>query len=441
MVVYDRVSSLAVRRLLAPAGALKQGWKGGEQQMRSIVHKSILQLPENYPQPWDYKNKGYQYTDAPFDCTQDRFTQNSRLIVVEGNVASGKSSLARQLADQLGFYHMPEFKMDDVLIDRYGNDLRKFYHLFPKRFRIPDMQMFYKNPMDELSAAMQERIFRCRFDQYLNALAHIMNTGQGVVLERAPHSDFVFANAMRAKNYIGHEFFKYYYFVRKNALPKLNFWPHLVIYLDVPVAKCMENIRKRGKVEEIACLDEEYLGTIEESYKDSLREYRKHSKILAFDWSTPGDVDSVVEDIEATDLDFFEWHSGDVFEEWHAPVDEITWNGWRQYVTSKSNAHFYAFDGIETHDVGELYINPRDAGHFLQVMRQEVLKSPYAYGYNLKKGDEMAGMDNWRTFHVLPEKWYEYWWKELWYDNWNAMELVIDPQMKNLDPDYLHAHH
>lgn len=32
-----------------------------------------------------------------------------------------------------------------------------------------------------------------------------LHSGQGVVLERSPHSDFVFANAMRAKNYIGPE--------------------------------------------------------------------------------------------------------------------------------------------------------------------------------------------------------------------------------------------
>lgn len=29
--------------------------------------------------------------------------------------------------------------------------------------------------------------------------------GQGVVLERTPHTDFIFANACRAKNYIGPE--------------------------------------------------------------------------------------------------------------------------------------------------------------------------------------------------------------------------------------------
>lgn len=37
--------------------------------------------------------------------------------------------MAKELADLLGFHYMPEFKMDDILIDRYGNDLRKYYHL------------------------------------------------------------------------------------------------------------------------------------------------------------------------------------------------------------------------------------------------------------------------------------------------------------------------
>ncbi|CAJ0570244.1 unnamed protein product, partial [Mesorhabditis spiculigera] len=441
MVVYDKVTT-AARRLLNPVGALATqatSWKG--QQQRGVVHKSILHLPQGYPEPWDYKNKGFKYSDALCDRTQPRFHQNSRLIVIEGNIGSGKSTLAKQLADQLGFYHMPEFKMDDILVDRYGNDYRNFYHLFPKRFRMPDINMFYKNPMDELSAAMQERLFQCRFEQYLNALAHIMNTGQGVVLERAPHSDFVFTNAMRARNFVGPEFFKYYYYVRKNALPKLEFWPHLVVYLDVPVAKCMENIRKRGNVNEIATLDETYLGTINESYKDSLREYRKHSKILAFDWTNPADVDSVIEDIEATDLDFFEWHSGEVFEEWHLPTDEITWNGWREYTTSKMNALFYAFDGINTTDVGELYYNPRDVGHYLQTVQKEILKSRFSYGYNMQKGDKMGGLWNSRVFETLPEPWFEYYWRDLWYDHWHSFETFVDPNAEEYNPDYVHHHH
>uniref|UniRef100_A0A8R1DKG0 NADH dehydrogenase [ubiquinone] 1 alpha subcomplex subunit 10, mitochondrial n=2 Tax=Caenorhabditis japonica TaxID=281687 RepID=A0A8R1DKG0_CAEJA len=374
-------------------------------QARGVVHKSLLRLPAEHPEPWDYKREGFNYIDGLKDNTQAHFHQNSKLIVVEGNIGSGKTTLAKQLADQLGFVHFPEFRMDDILVDRYGNDLRNYYSKFPHRYRLPDISMFYKNPSDDLSAAMQDRIFNCRFDQYLNALAHILNTGQGVVLERTPHSDFVFANAMRDKNYIGHEYFKHYYFVRKQALPHLHFWPHLVVYLNTPTSKCLENIKRRGNVDEIATVDERYLKTIEESYKDSLREYRNHSKILAYDWSKPGDTDAVVEDIERLDLDFFEWHSGDVMEEWNTIVDSIGWNGWRQYVTNKYDARMLAFDGIAKHEVGELYVNPRDTGHFLHVMRKEVLKSPYGYGYIAKNGDHQAGLSAWHTGHHLPEPW------------------------------------
>ena len=84
-------------------------------------------------------------------------------------------------------------------------------------------------------------------------------------MERSPFSDFVFANAMRAKNYIGiececfffhfifltliaHSDFKHYYYVRKTAMPKLPFWPHLVVYIDAPVKNCLENIKKNGNV-------------------------------------------------------------------------------------------------------------------------------------------------------------------------------------------------
>ncbi|CAI4229070.1 unnamed protein product [Auanema sp. JU1783] len=410
------------------------------QQNRTIVHNSLLRLPADYPDPWPYKEKGFNYVNNLEDPTRKHFHQNSKLIVVEGNIGSGKSKLAKELADQLGFHHLPEFKMDDILVDRYGNDLRSFYSKFPERYRIPDIKMFYRNPHGKLSAAMQDRIFNCRFDQYLNALAHILNSGQGVVLERSPFSDFVFANAMREKNYIGLEYFKHYYYVRKNALPQLHFWPHLVIYLDAPAKTCLENIKRRGNVDEIEVVDERYLKVMEESFKDSLKEYKAHSKILAYDWTKPGDADSVVEDIERLDLDFFEWHSGDVMAEWNTLVDEVGWAGWRQHVTSKHDARIQAFDGILTHEVGELYTNPRDTGHFLHVMRKEVLKSPYGYGYIAENGDHQDGLSNWRTGHHLPEPWYEYYYKEAYYDDLTSLETSQDFDSDSYDPDYVHHH-
>ncbi|VDL87280.1 unnamed protein product [Nippostrongylus brasiliensis] len=272
---------------------------------------------------------------------------------------------------------------------------------------------------------------------------------------------------MRTKNYIGHEYFKYYYYVRKAAVKQLHFWPHLVVYLDTPVHKCLENIKTRGNTNEIAVVDEPYLKAIEESYKDSLKEYKRHSKILAYDWTRPGDADTVVEDIERLDLDFFEWHSGDVMEEWNTVLDEVGWAGWRQHVTQKLDARLYAFGAMPTHEVGELYVNPRDAGHFLQVMRNEVLKSPHGYGYIEKNGDHKAGMLSWRSDHYLPEPWFDYYYKEAFYDDLGSLDTSLDPHSLSFDyyykeafyddlgsldtsldphslsydPDYVHHHH
>lgn len=97
-------------------------------QVRGVVHKSLLRLPSEHPEPWDYKHNGFNYIDGLKDDTRSHFHQNSKLIVVEGNIGSGKTTLAKQLADQLGFVHFPEFRMDDILVDRYGNDLRNYYN-------------------------------------------------------------------------------------------------------------------------------------------------------------------------------------------------------------------------------------------------------------------------------------------------------------------------
>ncbi|CEF65265.1 NADH dehydrogenase [ubiquinone] 1 alpha subcomplex subunit 10, mitochondrial [Strongyloides ratti] len=437
-----RVIHGGVIRLVAPTSSMLKNMTSGQQILtsRNIVIKSHLDLPEDYPEPFPYKEKRLDFLTCMLDGTKKRFNQNSRLIVVEGNEGCEKSHVAKELADQFGMLYMPEFKMEDILIDRYKNDLRDYYHLFPKSFRIPDEQMFYKNPFSDLTAVMRERIFHCKFDQYLNALAHILNTGQGVVLEHTPHSDFVFINALKAKNYIGIEFFKHYYYLRKCGIPELNFWPHLVVYLDKPVQKCLENIKKSGNDDKIATIDEVYLKTIQDSYKDCLREYQKYSKILAYDWSNEGNTDIIVEDIERVDFDFHEWHSNEIFEQWFEPVDEAQWAIWRMHVTEKTKARVKAFSGISTHEVGELYINPRDAAHFINVMKREVLKSPYGYGYIKERGDKIHYKNITGFSHQLPEVWYDYYFKEAYYDKCITHESCIDHKAVHYDPDYLHHH-
>ncbi|VDN36227.1 unnamed protein product [Gongylonema pulchrum] len=234
--------------------------------------------------------------------------------------------------------------MDEVLIDRFGNDYRNYYHL----------------------------------------------VSQGVVLERSPHTDFIFANACRAKNYIGHEYFMYYYIERKNMIPNCRFWPHLVIYLDVPVDKCLENIRQEGNADKIAVVDRKYLQVIEDSYKDALKEFKKHSEILIYDWTQPGNVDNIIEDIEDLDLDFYEHHKSDVFATWEISNSEVEYTIARNFVTDKREAHAFAFLDLPQHECGELYQSPRELGRYIQCIHNEILKTRFVYSAVRNTGDKFG---------------------------------------------------
>lgn len=190
----------------------------------------ISSIDLSYFSLYSLQTKGFNVSDMFNDRTQDHFHANSKLFVVEGNIGSGKvcsrnikllplfiffTLIHRIFLSQLWrrnwlnssvcctcpssrwtissstdtettwenstiWLVYPPFwdhVIWSVLILRLGPMLTKLIFQFPERFRIPDVEMFYKNPMSDMSAVMQERIFSCRFDQYLNALAHIMNTG------------------------------------------------------------------------------------------------------------------------------------------------------------------------------------------------------------------------------------------------------------------------
>lgn len=74
-----------------------------------------------------------------------------------------------------------------------------------------------------------------RFGDYVDALAHLFSTGQGVIIERSAYSDVVFVEALYKCNFITKTSYKGLIETRNNSLPEL-LKPHLVIYLDVPVS-------------------------------------------------------------------------------------------------------------------------------------------------------------------------------------------------------------
>lgn len=80
-----------------------------------------------------------------------------------------------------------------------------------------------------------------RFNDYIDSLAHLFSTGQGVVMERSAYSDIVFVESLYKHNLITRTTYKGLIEQRTNALPEL-LKPHLVVYLDVPVDKTLVSI-------------------------------------------------------------------------------------------------------------------------------------------------------------------------------------------------------
>lgn len=72
----------------------------------------------------------------------------------------------------------------------------------------------------------------------MDGLAHLLSTGQGVVMERSPYSDVVFLESLYRTKLISHEAYRGLLDVRYNSLHEL-LMPHLIIYLDVPVDKTL----------------------------------------------------------------------------------------------------------------------------------------------------------------------------------------------------------
>lgn len=73
---------------------------------------------------------------------------------------------------------------------------------------------------------------------HIDALAHLFSTGQGVIVERSPFSDFVFNEALFRCGCITKE--SYNGIQESYVSGNFNLYrPHLVIYLDVPVEQTL----------------------------------------------------------------------------------------------------------------------------------------------------------------------------------------------------------
>lgn len=338
------------------------------------------------PKPYDYKNKGYSYFQSLFDKTTHRFDENSKVIVVDGPIASGKTKFAKDLAYELEMQYFPACDMDMLYINPYGYDMRQLDPELPVNERSFDIKNFCENPNHRNVAAFQIRMYMLRYSQYIDALAHVLSTGQGVVLNRSCYSDFVFLETLFKHNYISKGARSVYYDLKQNTITDL-LQPHLAIYLDVPVNKVQENIKKKNLSHEVKSkvFTNQFLQDMESIYKQQyLKDISVHAELLVYDWSNGGESEIVAEDIERIDFDRFDKHDPKL-KNWRYEHERDWCEVRMKYCNDKPE--LMSFFNVPRYDVPELLRSPEDSKIFHEVWNNAP-GMKYRVGYNADMGDK-----------------------------------------------------
>ncbi|XP_068101407.1 NADH dehydrogenase [ubiquinone] 1 alpha subcomplex subunit 10, mitochondrial [Hyperolius riggenbachi] len=228
------------------------------------------------------------------DRATKRFGPNSKIITVDGNLASGKGKVAQELSQRLGMKHFPE--VDRHYLDKSLGDNTEYPPELTGHF---SLEKFYEDPKCPNGNAyrLQYWMFSMRMIQYADALEHLLSTGQGVVLERSPFSDFVFLEAMFKNGYIRPQCVDHYYEMKNVSIDEF-LPPHVAIYLDVPAPVVYKKIQeKENDFEKKVALP--YLQSIEDVYKTSfLPNISETTKVLKYAGGDEIKTEQIAEDLE-----------------------------------------------------------------------------------------------------------------------------------------------
>ncbi|XP_036925113.1 NADH dehydrogenase [ubiquinone] 1 alpha subcomplex subunit 10, mitochondrial isoform X2 [Sturnira hondurensis] len=239
--------------------------------------------------------------------TTKKLTESSKVITVDGNICSGKSKVAKAIAEKLGMKHFPEAGVHYV--DSTTGDGRL---LDMELCGNCSLEKFYDNPRsnDGNSYRLQSWLYANRLLQYSDALEHLLSTGQGVVLERSVYSDFVFVEAMYKQGFIRKKCVDHYNEVKKVTICQF-LPPHVAVYVDVPVPEIQSQIQKKGDPHEMK-ITSAYLQDIEDAYKKTfLPEMSEKSEVLQYSGREAQDAEKVVEDIQYLKYDKGPWLNQD----------------------------------------------------------------------------------------------------------------------------------
>lgn len=357
------------------------------QTQRGFVSKSLRDPDYKRPTPYPYETKNYNLFRAMFDHVTPRMDENSKIIVVDGPPTGNKTEFAKKIAEELDMLHIPNASIANYFLTPHGYDMRKLDDKLPLSCRSFDIHQFLQNPHHRNVANMQLHLYLLRLQDYIKATAHVLSTGQGVVMNRSIYSDYVFLETCLKHKFVSQEARNLLTKSRNEAMYEFM-RPHLVIYLDIPVNTVIDNIKKRNKPYEQGSkfYTPEVLGTLEDLYKkDYLKKISKHAEVLIYDWSEEGEAEVVVEDICRIDMDRFTQYDTQM-QDWRFD-DEWDWKYKRLHFCNENVVEeMLGWAEIPGVFVKEMMISAYDIEKYERVM-DTTPETQYSYGYNKHMGD------------------------------------------------------
>ena len=192
-------------------------------------------------------------------------TPRGKLVIIEGNIGVGKTTLSQRLATLL-----------------------KYKLFLEPTSKNPYLEKFYAEPK-KYALKLQLWIFQQRLMIYIQAVKHMFETGQGVLLDRSVFSDKVFADVGFADSNITPEGYGFYMSIRVRALEGLPI-PHVTLFLNTDPKVCQQRIKTRGRSCEKG-IPVSYLQSLHDAYQVFIAEMREvGSKVHSLDWTDFGEA-------------------------------------------------------------------------------------------------------------------------------------------------------
>jgi len=283
-----------------------------------------------YPEPFPYWKKKYNMLAQCTDKTLPRFNENTKVLVVEGNVAVGKNEFAKHLAKEFDLKLIPPTPDWKIFTNNpYNFDQRKLDPMLPEGAKSYDLKRFLneKHPEKGTVGRLLLEWYKIKLFDYCDALLHVLSTGQGVVMVRSVFSDIVYVEAMKRMGYVTAPFMHHYANVmRANTICEL-LKPHMTIYLDAPVSVIRQRINARNNPDEVnsKVLSDAYLQAIADGYRDKfLPQMKRSGEVVEIDWAEKGtdmDIDVIAEELQPYSLDP-ESSEDHKYEDWTRKIED-----------------------------------------------------------------------------------------------------------------------